>query len=397
MLALHTDRPVKMVYDREESFVGHVHRHPARIWSEHRATRAGRLVCVRDADPAGRRCVRIELDGCGLERLLVRRRPVPGRQRAHRGTVVYTNNPPCGAMRGFGAVQTCFAAEAQMDLLAEALEIDPVELRLLNALETGDVLPTGQVLTGLAADPRGDPSRRCDPRPGAGGASARPDPASRAARETRRAAKASGAASGSPSASRTSATRRVSTTPARRASCCARTAARGALRGSRGRPGRLGGDPPGRAARARHRRRDAAPARPRRRLGRLGLRVAYDLDGRRRRQSRAARRSRSGSGRGGGEVDVERVYRHPQTPPLDSGDGPGHRRARPCAFAVAAMRVVVEVDVELGLTRVVWIGTAQDVGHALNPQAVEGQIEGGTAQGLGLALMEEIQTRDGGS
>ena len=59
------------------------------------------------------------------------------------------------------------------------------------------------------------------------------------------------------------------------------------------------------------------------------------------------------------------------------------------------MRVVTEVDVELGLTRVVWIGTAQDVGKAVNPQAVRGQIEGGTAQGLGLALMEEIQTRDG--
>ena len=59
------------------------------------------------------------------------------------------------------------------------------------------------------------------------------------------------------------------------------------------------------------------------------------------------------------------------------------------------MRVVAEVDVELGLTRVVWIGAAQDVGKAINPQAVEGQVEGGTAQGLGLALMEEIQTRDG--
>ena len=59
------------------------------------------------------------------------------------------------------------------------------------------------------------------------------------------------------------------------------------------------------------------------------------------------------------------------------------------------MKVVAEVDVELGLTRIVWIGTAQDVGRAINPQAVEGQIEGGTAQGLGLALMEEIQTRDG--
>src|SRR5258706_7625937 len=59
------------------------------------------------------------------------------------------------------------------------------------------------------------------------------------------------------------------------------------------------------------------------------------------------------------------------------------------------MKVVAEVDVDLGLTRVVWIGAAQDVGKAVNPQQVEGQIEGGTAQGLGLALMEEIQTRDG--
>ncbi len=59
------------------------------------------------------------------------------------------------------------------------------------------------------------------------------------------------------------------------------------------------------------------------------------------------------------------------------------------------MKVVAEVDVDLGLTRVVWIGAAQDVGKAINPQQVEGQIEGGTAQGLGLALMEEIQTRDG--
>src|SRR5688500_19470302 len=48
--------------------------------------------------------------------------------------------PPCGAMRGFGAVQVCFAHEAQMDLLAHELDIDPVELRLLNALKTGDTL-----------------------------------------------------------------------------------------------------------------------------------------------------------------------------------------------------------------------------------------------------------------
>jgi CO/xanthine dehydrogenase Mo-binding subunit len=97
----------------------------------------------------------------------------------------------------------------------------------------------------------------------------------------------------------------------------------------------------------------------------------------------------------GGEVDVERVYRHRETARVDPETGQIRELPAHVAFACAAMKVVAEVDVELGLTRVVWIGTAQDVGKAVNPQAVEGQIEGGTAQGLGLALMEEIQTRDG--
>ena len=92
---------------------------------------------------------------------------------------------------------------------------------------------------------------------------------------------------------------------------------------------------------------------------------------------------------------MERVYRHPRTTPLDPETGQITGERAHVALACAAMRVVAEVDVELGLTRVVWIGTAQDVGRAVNPLALEGQIEGGTAQGLGLALMEEIQTRDG--
>jgi CO/xanthine dehydrogenase Mo-binding subunit len=99
--------------------------------------------------------------------------------------------------------------------------------------------------------------------------------------------------------------------------------------------------------------------------------------------------------RPGEEVDVERIYRHPRTTPLDPETGQITGERAHVAFATCAMKVVTEVDVELGLTRVVWIGAAQDVGKAINPQQVEGQIEGGTAQGRGLALMEEIQTRDG--
>ena len=106
MLALATGRPVKMVYGREESFFGHVHRHPARMRYEHDATRDGELVAVR---------ARMMLDGgayassstavCSPTPPRSRAGPTTCRTRAIDANVAYTNNPPCGAMRGFGAVQ----------------------------------------------------------------------------------------------------------------------------------------------------------------------------------------------------------------------------------------------------------------------------------------------------
>src|SRR5205814_5838643 len=60
--------------------------------------------------------------------------------------VTYTNNPPCGAMRGFGAVQVALAHEAQMDRLAAALGMDSVKLRVANAMRPGSRLPTGQII-----------------------------------------------------------------------------------------------------------------------------------------------------------------------------------------------------------------------------------------------------------
>jgi OHCU decarboxylase len=94
-----------------------------------------------------------------------------------------------------------------------------------------------------------------------------------------------------------------------------------------------------------------------------------------------------------GEDAVEETveWRHRETFPLDeNGQGDAHVQ-----FAFSAHRAVVDVDVELGLVRVVELATAQEVGKAINPQALEGQIQGGTAQGLGLALFEEIQMKDG--
>jgi len=150
LLALRTHKPVKMVYSREESFFGHVHRHPSRIWMRHGAARDGRLVCIH---------ARLLIDGgayassggaviANASTFAAGPYDVPNA--LLEGTRVFTHNPPCGAMRGFGAVQACFAYEAQMDKLARALAMDPVALRVRNALAPGSILPTGQVIRGSA-------------------------------------------------------------------------------------------------------------------------------------------------------------------------------------------------------------------------------------------------------
>jgi CO/xanthine dehydrogenase Mo-binding subunit len=396
LLALHTNRPVKIVYNRQESFTGHVHRHPAKIWCEHRATKEGRLVNVR---------MRILLDGgayassstavtsnaasfaCGpyrVDNALIE------------STCVYTNNPPCGAMRGFGAVQTCFAAEAQMDRLAAELGIDAVELRLLNALEPGDRLPTGQRLTGSL--PVAEVIRR---------AAALPIPeAEELPRDPLR------LPGGSGNTTRGEGVRRgVGFAVGYKNLCYSEgfddsCAARVVLHADGSADIHCAAAEVGQGVHG------VILQVAREELGTEDVRIASHQTGTvgSAGSASASRMTMMASGAvqlacraaleereraGGGEVDVERVYRHPETTPLDPETGQITGERAHVAFAVSAMRVVAVVDVVLGLTRVVWIGTAQDVGKALNPQAVEGQIEGGTAQGLGLALMEEIQTRDG--
>jgi CO/xanthine dehydrogenase Mo-binding subunit len=405
LLALHTARPVKIVYGRDESFVGHVHRHPARIWMEHRGNPDGKLVCVR---------ARILLDGgayassstavtsnaasfaCG---------PYAVANALVEATTVYTNNPPCGAMRGFGAVQVCFAHEAQMDKLAEELGIDPVELRLRNALAPGDVLPNGQRVPGSL--PVAEVIERCaalplpdaeelprDPLrlPGGSGNTTRGEGVRRGV----------GFAVGFKNvcyshgfddycSARVRLFRSADGEPAAEVHCAAAEVGQGVtnvvLQVARTEleldDVRLA---PHTTAAV-----DSAGSSS-------ASRMTWMASGAVQAACRAAREElarRGGSLAGGAEIDVERIYRHPQTWPLDPDTGQAQGERAHVAFICSAMRCVVEVDTELGLTRVVWIGTAQDVGRAVNPQAVHGQIEGGTAQGLGLALMEEIQTRDG--
>jgi CO/xanthine dehydrogenase Mo-binding subunit len=396
LLALHSDRPVKMVYNREESFTGHVHRHPSRIWAEHRATRDGRLVCVH---------VRILLDGgayASSSSAVISNAscfalgPYRVDNALIEGAVVFTNNPPCGAMRGFGAVQVCFAAEAQMDRLAEALGIDPVELRLLNALEPGDTLPTGQVLTGslpvaevirtAAAIPVPEPEPL--PRdpirlPGGAGNTTHGDGVHRGV----------GFAVG---------VKDICFSEGFDDYCSARVqlhADGGAVvHCAAAEVGQGVGSVILQVARQELATSDVTLApHTTATVGSAGStsasRMTWMAAGAVRDACRAALEERAA--RGAVDVDVERVYRHLPTTPLDPETGQVTGERAHVALATCAMRVVAEVDVELGLTRLVWIGVAQDVGRVFNPQGVTGQIEGGTAQGIGLALMEEIQTRDG--
>jgi CO/xanthine dehydrogenase Mo-binding subunit len=85
-------------------------------------------------------------------------------------------------------------------------------------------------------------------------------------------------------------------------------------------------------------------------------------------------------------------WRHRPTQPIDPETGQGSAHVQ---YAFSAHRAVVDVDVELGLVKVVALDTAQDVGKAINPDAVLGQIQGGSTQGMGLALMEEVVVTDG--
>jgi CO/xanthine dehydrogenase Mo-binding subunit len=81
---------------------------------------------------------------------------------------------------------------------------------------------------------------------------------------------------------------------------------------------------------------------------------------------------------------------HPTEPLDDAGQGDAF-----VSIAFCAMRAVVDVDIELGTVRVVDVTVAQDVGRALNPAQIEARIEAGVTQGVGLALMEELQAEDG--
>ena len=424
LLALHTNRPIKMQYSREESFYGHVHRHPAKIWIRHHATRAGVIQRIES---------RMVFDGGAYAStssavLINGITHIQGPYKCSNATVdgfaVRTNNPPCGAMRGFGVVQACYAHESQMDKLADACGLSPVEIRLLNAMVTGDKLITGQVVESVAPVARCITETDSIPMPaalaknadpleivGGSGLTSLPHNIVRGIGwgvsiknlmysetfddfATARCQLQNGVVNLkyatvevgqgfvilAPQIARSvlgvdqviidpvdTLIGSAGSTSASRQTWMSGGAVDGACRLVRQRlfehVGKIHNIDPLRLVIEDT---DVVDM-----LGDFRVSVIEASTG----------------------VLIEETFEHHHRPTeeLDeNGQGNCH-----VAFAFVAHRAVVDVDVELGLVKVIQIATAQDVGRVLNPIAALGQIEGGIAQGLGLAVMEEIVLDNG--
>ncbi len=417
LLALKTGRPVKMVWTRHESLVARAKRHPYRLRYRTGAAATGEIVAqqielLADAGAyaylsalvllystvtAGGpyRVPAVEVDAC----------------------VAYTNNPPTSAMRGFGAMQTVFAYESQMDRVARALGLDPLEVRRRNALRRGDTLPVGQVIETHVALPElcaqawaalGPPSTPRAPHVRVGrGLACNLQPYGRivwlhdwasawigfemdgslvvrcgcpdvgggqASSLCQIAAEVLGVTLSriSVHVSDSALTPLAGTTTASRQLYMSGNAV---LKTARELRAQLLGV--------------AAPM-----LGADAVALEMDADqvvtpdGRTLPLTDLLREC----ARAGVPRSHLGVYHAPAGEPVDLTKGSG--KVFP-DYTFGAHAAEVEVDTETGVVRVLRYAAAHDVGRAINPQSVEGQIQGGAVQGLGYGLMEEIVLADG--
>jgi CO/xanthine dehydrogenase Mo-binding subunit len=426
LLALRTGKPVKMSYARDESFFGHVHRHPAWLRYEFGASEEGELIYAKAdilfdggayASSTGAVVGNGGTLGLGPYR-------IPNVHVDARG--VYTNNPPCGAMRGFGCVQAAFAHEALMDELADRVGVDRVEIRARNGMREGDRNITGQVIDSAAPvaelirtvrDLPLPPERPADPDirelPGGVSNTTHGEGVVRGvgyAVTYKNVGFSEGFDDYSTARVRLEV---VAGEPVATVHTAAAEVGQGLItieqqicRTELGveqvvvhpKDTSVGSGGSTSASRQTYVTGGAVKAACEAVRASVLRRAAESL----RRGDLRLEGDKIVAGSGevvAGLVEVldepveETVeWRHRPTFPIDPETGQGNAHVQ---YAFSAHRAVVDVDTELGLVKVVALDTAQDVGRALNPDAVVGQIQGGSAQGMGLALMEEVVVTDG--
>lgn len=424
LLAQATGRPVKLTLSRRESIRVHPKRHATRIWLKTAATADGRLLAVK-ARIWGDTGAYASLGPHVIRRVATH---VSGPYAIPSADIVsytvYTNNPPAGAFRGFGATQAHFAAECQMDILAERLGISPLEIRRKNAVRVGSAMATGQILResvglpdtierALSAIPEaqtlGDTRRSWErggqqgrkvrgwgmacafKNVGLGGgvadsAGAEVELCGDGTLEVRIGAAEVG--QGLVSVASQIAGEVLGVPPEAIRLVVGDTALTpdgGATTASRqtfitGNAVRLAAmDLKAMLAQTAAEMLDAAP-------DRVSFVGGYAEAGGKRVSLSALAEAARAEGR---RLVVRREYTPPRTVPLGQ-EGDIH-----FAYGYATQVAEVEVDLDTGDVHVVRIAAAHDVGKAINPQAVEGQIEGGVVMGIGLALKEELVLDEG--
>ncbi|NUQ05010.1 MAG: xanthine dehydrogenase family protein [Anaerolineae bacterium] len=385
-------RPIKTIWSREESILYHHKRHPITMKTRLGATRDGKLVAleaaiVADAGPYNYTSTKV-LANAHL--MITGPYVIPN---CHIDTYgVLTNNIPTGAFRGFGAPQALFAAEGAMNKLADALGMDPIELRLRNSIRDGSVLSVGSTLPPGVSMPQVIESCARESYwsddDGAWGRLPLEQPANPALRRGVGFAcglKNVGYSFGFPEKS------------------WATIELRGGVEIEEV-VVRLAGAEVGQGAHTAF-------------LQMTADAVGVTADKVRMILSDTAETGSSGSAsasrlsfmtgnaiRGAAAEALEKwrtedrpavsnyCYRPPATSAYDPEDGHCDPNF---TYGYVAQAAEVEVDIETGLIHVVRVVCADDVGKAINPQLIRGQIEGGVVQALGYAVMENLISRDG--
>jgi len=385
-------RPVKIIWSREESILGHHKRHPITVKTRWGATRDGKVVAVEaevvgDAGAYAYTSTKV-LGNANL--MVTGPYEIPN---AHVDTyAVYTNNMPTGAFRGFGGPQGAFAAEMQMNKLAEALGVDPVALRQKNVLREGSLLTVGTpapkgvsieaVLTACAERSfwrqDGDRWQRQ--------AAQQPEnPARRRGRGIACAFKNVGFSFGAPE------------------ECWAIIELRGDTEIEEVILYHAAAEVGQGVHSAMQQMTAEAVGVP---LEKVRL-VAADTSSTRNSGSVSASRMTfmSGNAIRGAAAEALRLwqaeerpavgtflYRAPKTTPYDPQTG----RSEPnFTYGYVSEAVEVEVDLETGQIQLVSVYCADDVGRAVNPVQVQGQIEGAVVQAMGYAILEDLVVKDG--
>ncbi len=385
-------RPVKIIWNREESIIGHHKRHPVTIRAKWGATREGRVIAaqvevVGDAGAYAYTSTKVlgnanlmctgpyEIDNVHVDTY-----------------AVYTNNLPSGAFRGFGGPQGAFAAETQINRLADALNMDPVTLRLKNVLREGSLASVGTPLPGGVSIPQVVEAcaRESYWAPADGHWEQRPleqpaDPAKRRGVGIACAFKNVGFSFGAPEHSWATVELYGKTAIEE---VVVRHAGAEVGQGTHTVMAQMAAEAVGvPVEKVRLIVSDTAQT------DNSGSASASRLTHMAGNAIRGAAARALEAWRNEERPAIGRYqYRPPATTPYDPETG---KSTPNFAYGYVAQAVEVEVDIETGQVDLVRVVSANDVGKAINPQLVQGQIEGGVVQAQGYAIMEHFQMREG--